>query len=102
MEQSVNLDRIRAEYNVKHWSQGFYGIDDNGEVYVSPSKADHQIPLRNIVKQLEQKNVCFEILNPRGSTLTRTGQTLKRRNGLVEPVYFDAKGLSAQYRIYTG
>ena len=62
MEQSVNLDRIRAEYNVKHWSQGFYGIDDNGEVYVSPSKMDHQIPLSNIVKQLEQKNVGLPAL----------------------------------------
>ncbi|MEZ9057947.1 arginine decarboxylase [Vibrio pelagius] len=62
MEQSVNLDRIRAEYNVKHWSQGFYGIDDNGEVYVSPSKTDHQISLSNIVKQLEQKNVGLPAL----------------------------------------
>ncbi|MFA0410603.1 arginine decarboxylase [Vibrio splendidus] len=62
MENSVNLERIRAEYNVKHWSQGFYGIDDNGEVYVSPSETDHQIPLSQIVKQLEQRNIGLPAL----------------------------------------
>ncbi|WP_422836540.1 arginine decarboxylase [Aliivibrio finisterrensis] len=57
------MDRIRAEYNVKHWSQGFYGIDDNGEVYVSPrSESDHQIPLSHIVNQLEQRNIGLPAL----------------------------------------
>ena len=63
MEHSVNLERIRAEYNVKHWSQGFYGIDDNGEVYVSPrSESDHQVPLSHIVNQLEQRNIGLPAL----------------------------------------
>ncbi|NOI99615.1 arginine decarboxylase [Vibrio kanaloae] len=62
MGNSVNLERIRAEYNVKHWSQGFYGIDDNGEVYVSPSETDHQVPLSKIVKQLEQRNIGLPAL----------------------------------------
>ncbi|WP_135454766.1 arginine decarboxylase [Vibrio echinoideorum] len=62
MENSVNLERIRAEYNVKHWSQGFYGIDDNGEVYVSPSETDHQVPLSQIVKQLELRNIGLPAL----------------------------------------
>lgn len=63
LEHSVNLERIRAEYNVKHWSQGFYGIDDNGEVYVSPrSDSDHQVPLSHIVNQLEQRNIGLPAL----------------------------------------
>lgn len=63
LEHSVNLERIRAEYNVKHWSQGFYGIDDNGEVYVSPrSESDHQVPLSHIVNQLEQRNIGLPAL----------------------------------------
>ncbi|CAQ81008.1 biosynthetic arginine decarboxylase [Aliivibrio salmonicida LFI1238] len=63
LEHSVNLERIRAEYNVKHWSQGFYGIDDNGEVYVSPrSDTDHQVPLSHIVNQLEQRNIGLPAL----------------------------------------
>ncbi|WP_371413427.1 arginine decarboxylase [Aliivibrio sp. EL58] len=57
------MERIRAEYNVKHWSQGFYGIDDNGEVYVSPrSESDHQVPLSHIVNQLEQRNIGLPAL----------------------------------------
>ncbi|UPR49066.1 arginine decarboxylase [Vibrio cyclitrophicus] len=56
------MERIRAEYNVKHWSQGFYGIDDHGEVYVSPSETDHQVPLSQIVKQLEQRNIGLPAL----------------------------------------
>jgi len=60
-----------------------------------------QIDRKTLRMQLEQKNVSFEILNSSESKLTRTGQTLKHRNGLVEPVYFDADGLTAQYRIYT-
>ncbi len=47
---------------MKHWSQGFYGIDDNGEVYVSPSETDHQVPLSQIVKQLEQRNIGLPAL----------------------------------------
>ncbi|OED55912.1 arginine decarboxylase [Aliivibrio fischeri] len=63
MEHSVNLERIRAEYNVKHWSQGFYGIDDNGEVYVSPrTDASHKVPLSHIVNQLEQRNIGLPAL----------------------------------------
>ena len=63
MEHSVNLERIRAKYNVKHWSQGFYGIDNNGEVYVSPrSDNAHQVPLSHIVKQLEQQHIGLPAL----------------------------------------
>lgn len=57
-----NLERIRAEYNVKHWSQGFYGIDDEGQVCVSPRDSKHQIPLSNIVEQLQQRNLGLPAL----------------------------------------
>jgi len=62
MEQT-KLDRVRADYNVHYWSQGFYGIDDNGEVYVSPTnEKSHQVPLSNIVSQLEAKNLNLPVL----------------------------------------
>jgi rhamnogalacturonyl hydrolase YesR len=60
-----------------------------------------QMDRKTLRMQLEKKSINFEILNSSESKLTRTGQTLKHRNGLVEPVYFDANGLNAQYRIYT-
>ena len=63
MEHSVNLERIRSEYNVKYWSQNFYGIDENGEVYVSPRhNCDHQVPLSQIAQQLEQRNIGLPAL----------------------------------------
>ncbi|MBW3695570.1 arginine decarboxylase [Vibrio sp. T187] len=63
MEQVSKLDRVRADYNVQHWSQGFYGIDDNGEVYISPtSDKTHQVPFSNIVNQLEERQLNLPVL----------------------------------------
>lgn len=63
MEHSVNLERIRTEYNIKYWSQNFYGIDDKGEVYVSPrNNSDHQVPLSQIARQLNERNISLPAL----------------------------------------
>ncbi|NLS12951.1 arginine decarboxylase [Vibrio sp. SM6] len=63
MEKTSQLDRVRADYNVHYWSQGFYGIDDSGEVYVSPrSDKAHQVPFSQIVKQLEQRGINMPLL----------------------------------------
>lgn len=31
VEQPSKLDRVRADYNVHYWSQGFFGIDDQAK-----------------------------------------------------------------------
>ncbi|HHF3273969.1 TPA: arginine decarboxylase [Vibrio alginolyticus] len=63
LEKATKLDRIRADYNVHYWSQGFYGIDDQGEVYVSPRSARaHQIPFSAIVNELEAKQLNLPVL----------------------------------------
>ncbi len=63
LEKATKLDRIRADYNVHYWSQGFYGIDDQGEVYVSPrSNRAHQISFSAIVKELEAKQLNLPVL----------------------------------------
>ncbi|MBW6450083.1 biosynthetic arginine decarboxylase, partial [Vibrio parahaemolyticus] len=63
MEKATKLDRIRADYNVHYWSQGFYGIDDQGEVYVSPrSDRAHQIPFSAIVNELEAHQLNLPVL----------------------------------------
>ncbi|WP_371377252.1 biosynthetic arginine decarboxylase [Thalassotalea aquiviva] len=62
MKDSVNVESIRAGYNVKHWGQGFYGVNDNGEVFVSPNNSEHQVPLSQIVAQLEEKNLGLPAL----------------------------------------
>ncbi|TOP38367.1 arginine decarboxylase [Vibrio parahaemolyticus] len=63
LEKATKLDRIRADYNVHYWSQGFYGIDDQGEVYVSPrSDRAHQIPFSAIVNELEAQQLNLPVL----------------------------------------
>lgn len=63
MPQASKLDRVRDDYNVHYWSQGFYGIDDNGEVVVSPrSDKAHSVALSAIVKQLEQRQLNLPLL----------------------------------------
>jgi arginine decarboxylase len=62
-KKDSELDRVRADYNVHYWSHGFYGIDDQGEMYVSP-RADkqHMTPLSSIVQKLEAKNINLPVL----------------------------------------
>ena len=63
MQHSIDMERIRAEYNVRYWSQGFYGINDQGDVYVSPrSDNDHQVPLSDIAGELEKRNLSMPAL----------------------------------------
>jgi len=63
LQHSIDMERIRAEYNVRYWSQGFYGINDQGEVYVSPrSDSDHQVALSDIAAQLEARNLSMPAL----------------------------------------
>ncbi|GAA5645800.1 arginine decarboxylase [Vibrio proteolyticus] len=63
MEQVSKLDSVRADYNVHYWSQGFYGIDNNGEVYVSPRNDNaHPMPLSQIVHQIEQQGLNLPVL----------------------------------------
>lgn len=63
VEHTSKLDNVRADYNVHYWSQGFYGINDHGEVYVSPRKDQaHPVALSSIVKQLENQQLSLPIL----------------------------------------
>ena len=64
-------------------------------------KTKIQMSQKTLKMQMENKSVSFERLKSGKNELKRTGKSLKHRNGLVEPVYFDADGLSAKYRIYT-
>jgi rhamnogalacturonyl hydrolase YesR len=49
--------------------------------------------------RLEGKGVTFEVLEPSGVTLIRSGRELKHRNGMIEPVYAEVPGRTAVYRI---
>ncbi|MGR5175596.1 arginine decarboxylase [Vibrio mediterranei] len=63
MTTTSKLDRVRADYNVQYWSQNFFGINDEGDVIVSPNKnGQHQVPLTKIAKALEDKGLTLPAL----------------------------------------
>ena len=59
-----SIDAARAGYNVTHWSQGFYGISDQGEVTVSPDhkNPDHKIGLNELAKDMVKAGVALPVL----------------------------------------
>lgn len=59
-----SIDDARAGYNVTHWSQGFYGISDSGEVTVSPDPAtpDYKIGLNELAKDMVKAGVALPVL----------------------------------------
>ncbi|RRJ82797.1 biosynthetic arginine decarboxylase [Aestuariirhabdus litorea] len=64
MESQLSLERARAKYNVRHWSQGFFGIDDNGDVTVSPhpKSPQLQVPLASICEGIQKQGLTLPIL----------------------------------------
>ena len=59
-----NLDQARANYNVRHWSQGYFGINDTGNVYVAPKfeNQNHTVDLTTIAKMIEDKGLTLPAL----------------------------------------
>ncbi|MGL4613489.1 MAG: biosynthetic arginine decarboxylase [Shewanella sp.] len=59
-----SIEAARAGYNVTHWSQGFYGISDEGEVTVSPDpkNPDHKIGLNELAKDMVKAGVALPVL----------------------------------------
>jgi hypothetical protein len=69
-------------------------------VFDGKEKTDINIAENRVRLQLDGENVSFEAVEPSDARLVRTGVELKHRNGLVEPVYFDADGGRASYRVF--
>ncbi len=63
MEKQNRLTQIRDDYNVQYWSQGFFGIDDTGEVFVNPrSDKAYPVQLSQIVSNLQDKGLNLPVL----------------------------------------
>ncbi|MCF7958386.1 MAG: hypothetical protein K9M57_08065 [Phycisphaerae bacterium] len=99
-------DRVTGKPNEGRIASQLSGRDINQLRIIYPippfnrkGKTKIQTGQKTLRMPLGQMNPSFEILNAPERTLTRTGQTLKHRNGLVERVYFDACQKNAQYRI---
>ncbi|MCL1076855.1 biosynthetic arginine decarboxylase [Parashewanella spongiae] len=59
-----SINDARVGYNVTHWSQGFFGISDGGEVTVSPdpTKAENQIGLNQLAHDMVSAGVSLPVL----------------------------------------
>ena len=64
MTKTTDLENVRASYNVRHWSQGFYGINDEGKVYVAPNadQPGHTIALSEISAIIQQRGLTLPAL----------------------------------------
>lgn len=64
MDAFTPLDNSRKIYNVTHWSQGYYGINDIGELYVRPKadSADQTVPLRVIADEIQARGLSLPAL----------------------------------------
>ena len=64
MKEYNSLDAVRACYNVRHWSQGYYGINDKGNVYVAPINDSPEITadLSDIVEKIQEQGLTLPAL----------------------------------------
>jgi arginine decarboxylase len=58
------IEDARAGYNVTHWSQGFYGIGEAGEVTVSPDPLNpsNKVALDTLAQDLVQAGIALPVL----------------------------------------
>jgi arginine decarboxylase len=64
MKHTASLDHVRAIYNVRHWSQGYYGINDAGNVFVAPKvdNPEQTVDLSEIAKMIESQGLTLPAL----------------------------------------
>lgn len=64
MKENSPLDDVRACYNVRHWSQGYYGINDDGDVYVAPVHDNQALTanLSTIVEKIQHQGLTLPVL----------------------------------------
>ena len=56
------IEDSKELYNINGWGTSYFGINDKGNVYVSPCKNDVQIDLREVMDELSLRDVTPPIL----------------------------------------
>ncbi|MCF6437034.1 MULTISPECIES: biosynthetic arginine decarboxylase [Pseudoalteromonas] len=64
MAKNISSEHARDCYNVRHWSQGFYGINDQGEVTAMPklTQPEHAVTLLSIAEQIKSQGYTLPAL----------------------------------------
>ena len=56
------IEDSKELYNINGWGTSYFGINENGNVYVNPSKNNVKIDLRQIVDELALRDVTPPVL----------------------------------------
>ncbi|MFC0116344.1 biosynthetic arginine decarboxylase [Pseudoalteromonas xiamenensis] len=64
MTNTSSSEQALACYNVRHWSQGYFGINEQGEVTAMPNLAhpEHAVTLVNIAEQIKSQGYSLPAL----------------------------------------
>ena len=60
--QKGTIEDSKELYNINGWGTSYFGINENGNVYVNPSKNNVKIDLRQIVDELALRDVTPPVL----------------------------------------
>ena len=56
------IDDARELYNINGWGTSYFGINEKGNVYVTPCKNDTQIDIREVMDELSLRDVTPPVL----------------------------------------
>jgi arginine decarboxylase len=56
------IEDARELYNIGGWGTSYFGINDEGNVYVTPCKDSVQIDLREVMDELALRDVTAPVL----------------------------------------
>jgi hypothetical protein len=96
---TVRDEHVTVESSVT--GEGLHGMRITWPMLVFDGLERTMVEMKNgsAFLRLRGGGVRFEIIEPRGVRLARGGTELKHRNGMVEPLFVEAPGNRAVYRI---
>ena len=56
------IDDSRELYNINGWGTSYFGVNDKGDMYVTPCKDNVQIDLRDVMDELQLRDVTPPVL----------------------------------------
>ena len=56
------IDDSKELYNINGWGTSYFGINEEGDIYVTPCKDDTQIDLREVMDELSLRDVQAPVL----------------------------------------
>ncbi len=56
------IEDSKELYNINGWGTSYFGINDEGNVYVTPSKDESQIDIREVIDELALRDVTTPVL----------------------------------------